>query len=72
MGGRKWFADSPSLCLSVDASRIGGKDLLCGVLLGSKAGAFRSMWAVPQATGDSTSRGGFPPHEKGSETEFRE
>ena len=43
MGGRKWFAEVRPLCVSLDASRVGGKDLLSAVLLGSYSGRHKAM-----------------------------
>lgn len=48
MGGRRWFSDIYSVNLSLDASRVGGKDLLVAELLGAKGGEHKAMWCPPQ------------------------
>lgn len=47
MAGYRWFHDSWARCVAVDASRVGGKDLLQGVLLSWKGDAYRAMVCPP-------------------------
>ena len=47
-----WFHDALGRSLSCDASRVGGKDLLCGVLLAWKGEVHQSMVTPPMVPWD--------------------
>jgi hypothetical protein len=50
LAGRQHFQDVDSLCISLDASRIGGKEVYIGVVGGfsKSTGQGKVMWAPPQ------------------------
>ena len=49
LASHRWFDGIGNLSVSVDASRVGGRDLLCGILLGWKQNDYRAMVTPPQA-----------------------
>ena len=44
----QFFAAVWHVAVSLDASRVGGQDLLCGVLAATVASVTRCAWAPPQ------------------------
>jgi hypothetical protein len=49
LAGRRHFSEVESVCISLDASRIGGKEVYVACIGGyNKAGQCKVMWAPPQ------------------------
>ena len=71
LAGCRWFSGCSGVSISVDASRIGGKDLLAGVILGWSEGRYQAMWAVPQAPCTLTRWSGFNLHDPPGKTMFQ-